>query len=172
MAPGVVYIASTVRRTAFAVALALAIPCPPAGAQEAVYLVRHAERADQTADSPLSAEGEARAALLARVLKDAGITHVFTTDLKRTVQTAAPAAAAFRLTPRPLPAGDVDALVSALRALGPKDRALVVGHSNTLPVILFALGAGTLTIADAEYDNLFVVVPHAGAAPVLLRMRY
>lgn len=147
-----------------------------ASAQEAIYLVRHAERADQSADSPLSPAGEARAASLARALREAGITHIFTTDLKRTVQTAAPAAASLHLTPRTIPAGDVDAFVAALHRLGPTDRALVVGHSNTLPVMLLGLGVavagGAVTIPDAEFDNLFVVVPRKDGAPVFLRVRY
>jgi broad specificity phosphatase PhoE len=143
-----------------------------ASAQEAIYLVRHTERADQSADSPLSPAGEARAERLAAALRDAGITHVFTTDLKRTIQTAAPLATAHHLMPQALPAGDVDGLVAKIRSLGPGDRPLIVGHSNTIPVILFALGGGTVTIAEAEFDNLFIVVPRRDAAPVSLRIRY
>jgi hypothetical protein len=34
---------------------------------------------------------------------------------------------------------------------------LVVGHSNTVPVIVKALGGPTVTVADDEYDSLFFV---------------
>jgi phosphohistidine phosphatase SixA len=159
------------RRTT-AVAVLLTLLAAPAGAQEAIYLVRHAERADQSSDSPLSSAGEARAASLARLLRDAGITHIFTTDLRRTIQTAAPLAAAIHVTPRQLPAADVAASLTALRSLAPTDRALVVGHSNTVPAILSGLGIPNIAIADSEHDNLFIVSPRAAAAPMFLRLRY
>ena len=58
-----------------------------------IYLVRHAERADDHPTDPtLSPEGEARATELARLLADAPLTRVFSTDLRRTMSTAAPTA--------------------------------------------------------------------------------
>jgi broad specificity phosphatase PhoE len=142
-------------------------------AQEAIFVVRHAERADASADSELSPAGEARAARLAAMLKDAGVTRIYTTELKRSIQTVAPLAAALHLTPTVLEADDHKALLAKVRAASPRDRLLIVGHSNTLPKVLAALGVKpAITIADTEYDNLFVVIPRAGAAPRLLRLRY
>ena len=151
----------------------VAIAAPAAYAQDAIYVVRHAERADQSTDSPLSPAGQTRAESLARVLRDAGVTHIFTTELQRTAQTAAPTATSRHVTPHALAAADTAAVVTALRRLTPTDRALVVGHSNTVPAILAGLGVTTpVTIADAEFDNLFVVVPRADGPPALLRIRY
>jgi broad specificity phosphatase PhoE len=145
----------------------------PAAAQEALFLVRHAERADQTTDSQLSAEGELRAIKLAEWLKSAGITHVFTTDLRRTADTAAPFASGRQLALQQLPAADTDSLVRRVRALGPGDRALIIGHSNTLPVLLTRFGVSeTVTLADTDYDNIFVVIPREGRSAVLLRLKY
>jgi phosphohistidine phosphatase SixA len=142
-------------------------------AQEAVYVVRHAERADQSTDSPLSAAGTARARKLAAMLKDAGITHVYTTTLKRTIDTAAPLAAAINIRAQQLPTADTQALAARLTALGPHDRALVVGHSNTVPELIRALhGDAAVAISDDDYDNLFIVVPHTTAPPTLLRLKY
>jgi phosphohistidine phosphatase SixA len=156
-----------------AVALCLLAVSSRAAAQEAVYVVRHAERADQSADSLLSPAGIARAALLARMLRDAGITHVFTSELRRTIETAGPLVAALHLTPQKLNGTDVPALAAKLSALGAHDRALVVGHSNTVPEILRALHVGTpITIADSEFDNLFIVVTHINRPPTLLRLKY
>jgi broad specificity phosphatase PhoE len=150
----------------------LAIPYG-ASAQEAVYVVRHAERADQSADSRLSPAGRARAAVLAKILSDAGITHVFTSKLRRTIETARPLASTLHLTPQPLEGTDVPALVAKLSALGPRDRALVVGHSNTVPELLRALHVETpITIGDSEFDNLFIVVTHINRPPTLLRLKY
>jgi phosphohistidine phosphatase SixA len=156
--------------------MALALPLGAgtrAAAQEAIYVVRHAERADQSTDSPLSATGTARARHLADVLKDAGITHVFTSERLRTIDTAAPTAAAIHVHANQMPAADTSALAAKISTLGAHDRALVVGHSNTVPELLRALHvAAIVTIADEEYDNLFVVVPQQNNAPTLLRLKY
>lgn len=144
-----------------------------ATAQEAIYLVRHAERADSSSDSALSAEGEARAIRLARWLETANITHIYTTDLRRTVQTAEPFAAASHLSAQQLPASDTHAVAGRVTGLGPRDRALVVGHSNTIPELVRLFGVRTpVTIGDNDYDNIFVVVPRKDAEPVLLRFKY
>ena len=79
-----------------------ALAPPPAAAQHTVFLVRHAERADTTpgaarrwpTDPDLSDAGRARAESLAAALKDAKITAIYTTEFKRTQQTAAPLAKA------------------------------------------------------------------------------
>jgi hypothetical protein len=50
---------------------------------------------------------------------------------------------------------------------------LVVGHSDTVPAILRLMGhPDPVTIAHAEHDNLFVVVPHAAGPPSVVRLRY
>jgi len=63
-----------------------------------VFLVRHAERAeDGTPDPPISDAGEARARLLAEMLRDAGLTRIHTTDYIRTRATGRPTARAVGL---------------------------------------------------------------------------
>jgi phosphohistidine phosphatase SixA len=167
-----VYSSRSVKPIALALALTLAT-ASAASAQEAIYLVRHAEREDSSADSRLSAAGEARANRLAEWLRTARITHVYTTDLRRTIQTAMPFAAASHLAPEELPAADTQAVRERVAGLGPADRALIVGHSNTLPEIIRALGVtAPITIPDAEFDNIFIIVPRKDAEPVLLRFKY
>lgn len=148
-----------------------------AEAQPAVFIVRHAERADtaaggapaMNADPDLSDAGRARARTLAAMLKDAGITAVYATQYKRTQQTAAPLADALKLTPIIVNSSDTAGLVMQLATAG--GDALVVGHSNTVVEIARALGADTsIEIADDEYDNLFIVV--RGSPPRLIRLRY
>jgi broad specificity phosphatase PhoE len=145
----------------------------PLAAQEAIFIVRHAERVDASADSPLSPAGEARAARLAALLKDAGITQIYTSDRQRTIQTAAPLAAALHLTMAALKADDQEALLQRLRTASAHDRVLVVGHSNTVPALVAALGAGPpVTLGENDYDSLFLVVPQPGAAARLFRFRF
>ena len=48
---------------------------------------------------------------------------------------------------------------------------LVVGHSNSVPDIVKALGGtAAITIADDEFDNLFIVRPGPPASVIRLHM--
>jgi len=121
----------------------------------------------------LSTDGIGRSFKLRDLLREAGITHIFTSEMRRTIETAKPLADALHVTPQALPGGDVEALASRLGSLGAGARALVVGHSNTLPQILRALKVDApVTIADADYDNLFIVVPRKDAAAAFLRLKF
>ena len=77
-----------------AVTFALVAAAVPAQAQKAVFLVRHAEKVDESEDPLLSAAGKARARALARSLRTAGVKAIYVTQYKRTGLTAAPLAAA------------------------------------------------------------------------------
>jgi broad specificity phosphatase PhoE len=161
------------RRILIAAAIAACLGRPDiATAQKAIFIVRHAERVDSSADSPLSGAGLARAELLATLLKDAGVTVIYSTAFQRTLKTAEPLARLLKievtLTP-PTPA----ALIDELRTKHPRGVALVVGHSDTMPALLSALGySEKLTIASDEYSNLFVMVPKETGPPTVLRLRF
>ena len=152
---------------------ALAQAEPPA-----IFIVRHAERADAASGSPatmasdpdLSEAGRSRAESLGSALKDAAITAIYVTEYKRTQQTAAPLAKAAGVSVTIVPAKDTAALIAKLRSS--TGNALVVGHSNTVPEIIKALGVSTpVTVADSEYDNLFVVTPGSPARLIHLHYR-
>jgi phosphohistidine phosphatase SixA len=144
-------------------------------AQDVVFVVRHAERADAgmkggMKDPPLSPEGEARARRLASMLRSADVEHVFASQFKRTQQTAQPLAAAEHIETTVVTAKDIDALTKQLSAT--KGASLVVGHSDTVGDIIKALGVREeVTISDDDYDNLFVVVRVGGEAK-LVRLRF
>ena len=160
-----------VRPTLLALTVALVPACSPA--LTTVYLVRHAEKAADPGDGdpPLTEAGQARARALALTLADVPLAAVYTTDLKRTRETLAPLAAAQGLEPRVLPAADTARLVEALAATSAGARVLVVGHSNTLPEVLAALGVDGVDVQHGDYDDLFVLVL-GGAAPELARLHY
>jgi phosphohistidine phosphatase SixA len=161
------------RAAAVPLLLALLGAAAPLAAQEAIYVVRHAERADQSADSALSTAGVGRSYKLRDMLRHAGITRIFTSELRRTIDTAAPLAAAIAVSPQQTPAADAVALASKIAASGIHDRVLVVGHSNTVPALLRSLHVDeVVAIADDDYDNLFIVIPQKEGTPVLLRLKY
>lgn len=132
----------------------------PAGT--VIYLVRHAETApDGTPDPALSAEGQARADRLAAMLAPAGLQAVHTTAYRRTRGTAGPVAAAIGLTAREYDPRDLPAFAGRLLAEG--GRHLVVGHSNTTPALVAALGGDPGDpIAETEYGRVYVVTAGAG----------
>jgi broad specificity phosphatase PhoE len=154
-----------------------------ATAQQVVFVVRHAERADGGAgsapaapgmmanDPPLSAAGGQRAAKLASMLASADIRQIFVTEFRRTAQTGAPLAARLKLTPVITAAREFETLVAQIgRANG---SVLVVGHSNTIPDLLTKLGATeTVTLADGDYDDIFIVFRDASGKATLVRLKY
>ena len=145
----------------------------PAQAQKAVFLVRHAEKVDESKDPALSAAGQERAQALARHLRTAGVTAIYVTQYQRTALTAAPLAVAAGLKPIVIAADERRQLADRIRRDDPNGVVLVVGHSDTVPELLRLLGhPEPVTIAHAEYGNLFVVVPAKTGAPTVLRLRY
>jgi broad specificity phosphatase PhoE len=160
--------------------VALAVP-GQAAADQVVFVVRHAERADSGAgappagmmanDPPLSTAGNERSARLAALLASADVKHIYTTEYQRTRQTAAPLAQRLKVEAVTSAARDPEALMQQI-AKG-NGNVLIVGHSNTVPDLLKRLGVKeAISIADNEYDNLFVVVRPAGGEPTLIRLRY
>ena len=150
------------------------------GAQAStVILVRHAEKAGPSGDVDLSAAGQARAVALADALAAFPVQGIFTSQYKRTQQTAAPVAARFGLTPVAVPVQGGDAraqaaaTAAAIRALAAGSAALVVGHSNTVGLIVEALGGPKLDdLCDGEYATMLVLDLSLPSAPRLLRVHY
>lgn len=141
-----------------------------ADAVPVIVVVRHAEKASTGGNDPeLSVAGQKRAETLARILKDSQITAVFVTNFKRTQQTAVPTARAAHLSPTVLSPGDIAGLVAKLHALN--GNALVVGHGNTIPDLMKALGITTpVTIPEDDYTEIFLV--SLTDPPQLLRLHY
>jgi broad specificity phosphatase PhoE len=142
---------------------------PLCAADTVVFAVRHAEKVgDGSADPALTPEGTARAASLARILRDAGVTVVYSTPTTRTRSTARPLGI-------PVTEDGSAPAALAMRILRENrgKNVLVVGHSNTVPALLAALGVSAPpSIGDADFDNLFVVVvPDRGAAR-MIRLHY
>ena len=160
-------------RTAVFVLVLAAAAAGPAAAQQAVILVRHAEKADSSKDSALSEAGRARAEALAVLVAPLGITAVYASECRRARLTAEPAAAALGLKVQTYAAGDAAGLAERLRTRHAGDTVLVIGHSNTLPELMRRLGhPSEEIIADDDYGSLFVLLPQTGDTPVVVRLHY
>lgn len=140
-----------------------------------VFLVRHAEKElDGSRDPALTAAGEARADELARVL-GRRIDRVHSTDFRRTRATAAPTAAAVGAEVEIYDPSRLEELAAGLRAA--PGRHLVVGHSDTTPELLRALGGEVgEPVTEEHYDRLWIVVlPPDGppsSPPTTVELRY
>jgi phosphohistidine phosphatase SixA len=138
-----------------------------------LFIVRHAEKSAPNGDLPLSAEGRSRAALLASMLRDAGISRIYTTEMVRTRETAEPLERQLRLQAEAVPVQEVEALVAKLRALPAGSVALVVNHSGTIPKIVEKLGGGTIqTIAEEEYDRLLALTLSGDGRAHVVTLRF
>ncbi|MEO5762662.1 MAG: histidine phosphatase family protein [Vicinamibacteria bacterium] len=157
----------------FAVVCVATSATTPAFAQKAIVVVRHAEKVDESRDPLLSAAGLARAEALAKALKSLDIKAVYVTQFQRTTLTAAPTMSAHNLKPIEVSADATPELVERMKKDFPNDVVMTIGHSNSVPRILKALGATEVVeIADTEFDSLFIVVPAAAGPPTVLRLRY
>lgn len=144
-----------------------------------VYLVRHAEKAaEPAADPPLTTGGEVRAEALSALLADKRIDAIIVTPTTRTRTTAAPTAKRFGIAPEEIsPRGGAvvhaAAVAERIRTGLAGRRVLVVGHSNTIPAIIKALGGPTLPdLCDAQYSNLFAIDLWSAGEPTFARMTY
>lgn len=122
-----------------------------------VFLVRHAEKVDNSDNPELSEAGKERAKTLSEVLRNTGLEHIHSTDYIRTRNTALPVAEVFGLDIEIYDPANLNALVDKL--LNTRSRHLVVGHSNTTPIMVELLGGnpGTLINEGSEYDRLYVI---------------
>jgi broad specificity phosphatase PhoE len=143
-----------------------------------VVLVRHAEKAANPKDDPpLTKAGKERAQALVEALKDTKVTAIITSDAQRTRETAQPLAEALGLKPVVVALGrsgakaHADAVFTELRRL-PGGVVVVVDHSDSIPLIIAALGGPHMPeIASKEYANFFVLTPGPSGAR-LVRARY
>jgi broad specificity phosphatase PhoE len=159
------------RRYLLGIVIGLAVLAQSAFPQVTVIFTRHAEKAAAPAKDPVLTEaGQRRAELLASMLADTGVEAIYVTDLQRTQLTAAPLAERVHIKPTVLPAKDTASLVKAIRERK-SGVVVVVGHSNTVPDIIAALGGPKFEIQESQYDNLLVLTVEPTKSS-LLRLHY
>lgn len=137
-----------------------------------VVLVRHAERLTEGQDPELSPIGVAHAERLAEILERATIAAIYASEAQRTQQTAAAVARATGITPQVIEADKHKRLLRRLKWRHRGDVVLVVGHSNTVPLIADGLGA-EIGLVDAEdYSGLWIISYSRLRGTRLLTLRY
>jgi ketosteroid isomerase-like protein/phosphohistidine phosphatase SixA len=122
-----------------------------------IVVVRHMEK--QSGDDPgLTGDGRARAERLQAMLRHYDFGAVFSTDTRRTRETAEDFARAAGVEIELYGPHEYYDVVSRAREVSSGDAALIVGHSNTIPALLRAFGIDEVTeIENDEYGNLFLV---------------
>lgn len=142
-----------------------------------IILVRHAEKADAPAGDPtLSDDGHARAIALVSALQRTQISQLIATQYQRTQQTLLPMSSERHLpitvvaAEKPLEA-HIQQIVEQIHTV--KGNSLIAGHSNTVPLIIKALGGPEIpTIAEDDYSQLFLLSIHDGQPASLISTRY
>lgn len=135
-----------------------------------LFLVRHAEKVDQSQESALTELGEQRARAIAEILEAEPLNYIYSTPFNRTILTAKPAADFHQLTVAEYDGNTLQEFAEQLRQL--VGIALVVGHSNTTPILVNHLvGTDFLSLDESIYDRVYVVTID-GEGIARLEMRF
>ncbi len=122
-----------------------------------LYLIRHAEKyQDGSRDPVLTETGNNRSQQLASWFLDKDLKEIWSSDYKRTRDTAKPLLAELGHELSIYDPGNQAALVEQL--LHRQHNALIVGHSNTIPELARLLcGCIIADMEETEHDRLIVV---------------
>lgn len=141
--------------------LSLIFPGTLLAGETVYYLFRHAEKTADSPDPGLTEAGQARAGDLAAMLKDAGVTRIFSSDYKRTRDTVAPLAEATGVEVEIYDPRDLPGFAEQLKEMG--GVIIISGHSNTTPELTALLsGYETEPMDESEYDRLYMVTFYEG----------
>lgn len=137
-------------------------------------LSRHCETTGIGSDPDLSADGAARAQELLRVLKNVPLSAVYSTNYKRTIQTATPTATDKVLTVNTYNPNALSAFADNVLATHHGKTVLVVGHSNTTPSLLNVLTGTTnyQQLPETEFDNLYIVTVFEKGRATVTHLKY
>ena len=120
------------------------------------YVMRHLNTQPGVRDAELTAEGQRNAQMLPAWFQNDAPAVIYVSNTRRAQQTAAPLAAALRITPKIYDPANTPALVQMVKA--ETGTVLIVGHSNTVPDIVQQLG-GTRPgpIGETQFGDIWHV---------------
>jgi len=128
-------------------------------ADTSIYLVRHAEKIIEkdNKDPELTQIGLFRAQNIAKLLSSAGVTQIFSTNYKRTMQTAQPLADYQSIEITQYDPSKLEEFAQQLIQID--GTVLVVGHSNTTPQLTRLLSNQEVNdMTEEEYDDVYQVI--------------
>lgn len=141
-----------------------------------IYAVRHCEKNMDGSDNPdLSPSGQARAERLGKVMDDARLNRVCTTNTKRTVQTGE---AVKRYAGDPpmetFPVAAQNDWLAELLNQGGGKRYFYVGHQNTVPMLLNTLVGRQefKNLPDDEFGRIYIAVTKGLGQTEVLELKY
>ncbi len=123
-----------------------------------IYLVRHAEKENDSTDPDLNQKGRDRADRLSRLMQVNNVQYIYSSDYKRTRQTAAPLARSIPLDITIYDPRHHDDLVEQLKKHS-SETSLVIGHSNSIPTLANLLVQQDLytSLNHEEYNKIYVI---------------
>lgn len=126
-----------------------------------IYLVRHAEKVNNSINPILTACGKLRAKQLASLLSQTNINTIYSTRYQRTMQTAIPLANQNKIAIKNYNPKYLEQL--SLQLQQSQINTLVVGHSNTTPRLVELLTKQTVaSLSEQDYQQLYQVLYNDG----------
>lgn len=154
------------------------VPIPHYGdpAWSIFYLVRHCEKVQDGSDNPdLAPEGKERAQRLGKIMDDAVLHRIGTSNKKRCMKTASAVAKMAASPPFENfpPENSQDWALEKLDGGGGMNF-FYCGHSNTVPALLnfFAGQSKYADLLDTEYGRFFVVATQGAGKSEVLEFKY
>ena len=121
-----------------------------------LYLVRHAEKQSNEKNPQLTPCGKLRANQLATLLSTANIKSIYSTSYQRTMSTAAPLSNKQKIAIKNYSSRELEEF--ALHLKQRKENALIVGHSNTTPLLAtFLSEQETTPLSEQDYQVIYQI---------------
>jgi len=158
-----------------------AVSCDDGGARQrptTVLVVRHAEKASDADDSPLTEAGVRRSQALVRVAEEAGVGAVYSSQFRRNRDTAKPLAERLGVSVTEVPVnlnnpGDYGkALARDILEKHAGEAVVVIGHANTVAATVEGLTGHAAPPGDIQYGDLFIVTVTPSGETRLVKAQY
>ena len=125
-----------------------------------IYLIRHSEKDllfENQLDPPLTKCGTERSEYLSAFFEDINIKNVYSTKYSRTVETATPTALSKEVSVEYYDSNNLKLFSEQL--LNSKQNSLVVGHSNTTPILAGLLIGKDMNAFDEKiYNRVYKII--------------
>ena len=125
-----------------------------------IYLIRHAEKADNSKNTNLSEVGLMRASHWDDVFSAVQFDGIYATNFNRTLQTAAPTALTQKITVTTYDPKEPN--LDKIKKEHSGQTILIVGHSNTIPDLVNKIIGQNVypNIEETIFGNLYIVKIH------------